>query len=214
MAAKRGITLYHSPASRAFIAWWMLEELGVPFSVETVDIRSGAQKTPEYLAINPAGKVPALRDGDAVVTEVPAICIFLADRYGYGSLAPKIEHANRGQYLRWMLYASAVVDPAAELHAAKMDLPSNFAGFGAYDDMVRVLDAHLSRHRYLVGDDFTAADVALGGTISMLLFNKKLPESAALLDYNARLTCREAYHRAADATWPPHLFVGSAAASS
>jgi glutathione S-transferase len=211
MAAKRGITLYHSPASRAFIAWWMLEELGVPFDVETVDIRSGAQKTPEYLKINPAGKVPALRDGDALVSEVPAICIFLADRYGYGSLAPKIEHPNRGEYLRWMLYSSAVVDPAAELHAAHMDMPGSFAGFGAYDDMVRVLEEHLGRHRYLVGDDFTAADVALGGTLSMLLYNKKLPESPSLLDYNARLTCREAYHRAADATWPPHMFVAAAA---
>jgi len=210
MAAKRGITLYHSPASRAFIAWWMLEELGVRFDVETVDIRSGRQKAPAYLAVNPAGKVPALRDGDAVVVETPAICIYLADRYGYGSLAPKIEHPDRGQYLRWMVYSSAVVDPVAELHAAQMDMPGSFAGFGAYDDMVRVLEQHLATHRYLVGDDFTAADVALGGAISMLLYNKKLPQSAALIDYNARLTCREAYHRAADATWPPHLFAEAA----
>lgn len=206
MAAKRGITLYHSPASRAFISYWMLEELGVQFDVETVDIRKGDQKKPEYLKINPAGKVPALSDGGAIVTETPAICMFLADRYGYGTLAPRIEDPRRGEYLRWMVYSSAVVDPAAELHARNMDLPGNVAGFGTYEDMVAVLEGHLARHKYLVGDRFTAADVALGGEISMLLYNRKLPDSAVLTDYNARLTARPAYHRASDATWPAHLF--------
>lgn len=206
MAVKRGITLYHSPASRAFIPYWMLEELGVRFDVRTVDIRKGDQKQPEYLKINPAGKVPALSDHGAVVTETPAICMFLADRYGYGTLAPRIEDPRRGEYLRWMVYSSAVVDPAAQLHARQMDLPGDAAGFGAFDDMVGVLESHLSRHPFLVGDGFTAADVALGGTVSMLLYQKKLPESPTLLDYNARLTAREAYHRAADVTWPPHLF--------
>lgn len=207
MAAKRGITLYHSPASRAFIAYWMLEEIGVPFDVKTVDIAKGEQKKPDYLKINPAGKVPALSDGKAVVTETPAVCIYLADRYAYGGLAPRIDDPRRGEYLRWMVYSSAVVDPAAELHSRHMDLPGNQAGFGAFDDMVRVLDQHLSRHPYLVGETFTAADVALGGTVSMLLYQKKLPETAALVEYNARLTGRDAYHRAADATWPAALFV-------
>src|ERR1700760_5077770 len=91
MAARHGITLYHSPASRAFTAYWMLEELGVPFSVRTVDIRKGDQKTPDYLKLNPAGKVPTLTDGKVVVSENPAIAIYLADRYGYGTLAPRIE---------------------------------------------------------------------------------------------------------------------------
>jgi glutathione S-transferase len=206
MAAKRGITLYHSPASRAFIAYWLLEELGVPFDVQTVDIRKGDQKKPEYLAINPAGKVPALTDNGAVVTETSAICIYLADRYAYGTLAPRIEDPRRGAYLRWMVYASSAVAPASELHARNIDLPGEAAGFGAFEDVVRVLEEHLARHDYLVGDTFTAADVALGGTISMLLYQKRLPESAALLDYNLRLTDRDAYHRAADVTWPPHFF--------
>ena len=206
MAARRGITLYHSPASRAFIAYWMLEEIGVPFEVRTVDISKGDQKKPEYLKLNPAGKVPALADGEAVVAETPAICILLGDRYSYGDLAPRIEDPRRGPYLRWMLYSSAVVDPAAQLHAQAIDLAGNVAGFGAYDDMVHVLDEHLSAHEYLVGDRFTAADVALGGTVSMLLYQGKLPETPALVDYNGRLTAREAYHRAADATWPPGLF--------
>src|SRR5579859_6767754 len=121
MPARPGITLYHSPASRAFTAYWMLEELGVPFSVTTVDIRKGEQKAPAYLKLN------------------PAIAIYLADRYGYGRLAPRIEEADRGSYLKWMVYSSAVVDPVATLHEQKIDLPGFNFSFGAFEDMVGVL---------------------------------------------------------------------------
>lgn len=206
MAAKRGITLYHSPASRAFIPYWLLEELGVPFDVVTVDISKGEQKKPEYLRINPLGKVPALRDGDAVMSETPAIGIYLADRYGLGGLAPRVDDPRRGDYLRWMVFSQSVLDPVAELHAQNLDLPGQATGFGAYDDMVRVLEETLSSRVFLLGETFSAADVVLGGTLSMLLYQKKLPERPALVDYNARLTEREAYHRAADATWPAYLF--------
>lgn len=206
MAARHRITLYHSPASRAFIAYWMLEELGLGFDVKTVDIRKGDQKDPEYLRINPAGKVPALTDGPVTVSETAAICLYLADRYGYGALAPKIADPRRGEYLRWMVFASSALDPAADLRARSLELPGRATGFGAYEDVVRILDDHLSHHAYLVGETFTAADVMLGGRISMLLFMKQLPETPALFDYNARISAREACHRAADATWPPQLF--------
>ncbi|HEY9217818.1 MAG TPA: glutathione S-transferase [Phenylobacterium sp.] len=204
--ARRGITLYHSPASRAFTAYWMLEELGVPFQVETVDIRKGEQKKPEYLKLNPAGKVPTVTDGDAVVSENPAICIFLADRYAYGRLAPKIEDPRRGPYLKWMVYSTAVVEPVRALHAEKLDLPGYHHGFGEFDAMVEVLKSALAGKRYFLGDEFSAVDVMLGSVISTSLFSKLLPEDPVFLDYNARLTCREAYHRAADATWPKWLF--------
>lgn len=204
--AAPNITLYHSPASRAFTAYWMLEELGVPFKVQTVDIRKGEQKSPEYLKLNPSGKVPTVTDGKVVVSENPAIGIYLADRYGYGTLAPKIEEADRGAYLKWMVYATAVVDPVVSLHAQKIDVPGFGVSFGAYDDMIGVLTRSLKGHKYLLGDRFSAADVVLGGTISTALYNKTLPPEPALVDYNARLTHRAAYHRAADATWPAHLF--------
>jgi len=206
MAAPRGITLYHSPASRAFTAYWMLEELGVPFEVRTVDIRKGEQKAAAYLKLNPAGKVPTLTDGPVVVSENPAIAIYLADRYGYGSLAPKINEPDRGAYLKWMVYSSAVVDPVASLHEQKIDLPGFNFSFGAFQDMVQVLAGVLKGQKYLLGGRFTAADVVLGGTLSRLLYQKVLPQEPVLLDYNARLTARPAFHRAADATWPSHLF--------
>jgi glutathione S-transferase len=206
MAAKRGITLYHSPASRAFTAYWMLEEIGVAFDVKTVDIRKGEQKDPAYLKLNPAGKVPTLTDGDVVVSENPAIAIYLADRYSYGTLAPKIEDPDRGAYLKWMVYATAVVDPVAYLHEQAIDLPGFGPGFGTFDDMVGVLSTSLKGRTWLLGDRFSAADVVLGGTISQLVYRKVMPKDPVLLDYNTRLTLREAYHRAADATWPAHLF--------
>lgn len=206
MAAKRGITLYHSPASRAFTAYWMLEEIGAAFTVKTVDIRKGEQKDPAYLKLNPAGKVPTLTDGDVVVSENPAIAIYLADRYSYGVLAPRIEDADRGAYLKWMVYATAVVDPVAFLHEQQIDLPGFGPGFGTFDDMVGVLDGVVSKRKWLLGDRFSAADVVLGGTVSQLIYRKVLSDDGALGAYNARLTQREAYHRAADATWPAHLF--------
>lgn len=209
MAAKRGVTLYHSPASRAFTAYWLLEELGVPFRVETVDIAKGDQKKPEYLKLNPSGKVPTVTDGEVVVSENPAICLYLADRYGYGSLAPRIEEADRGPYLKWMVYSTAVLEPLLMLHDKHIDLPGRDTGFGGYEDVIGVLTGALKDRRYLLGDRFTAADVMLGSVVSTSLYRKELPEHPVLMDYNARLTHREAYHRAADATWPPHLFPAS-----
>jgi glutathione S-transferase len=206
MASPRGITLYHSPASRAFTAYWMLEELGVPFSVRTVDIRKGEQKAPDYLKLNPAGKVPTLTDGPVVVSENPAIAIYLADRYGYGTLAPKMDEADRGPYLKWMVFSTAVVDPVATLHEQKIDLPGFGASFGTFADMVQVVTGVLQNREYLLGDRFSAADVVLGGTLSRLLYQRLLPEDPVLLDYNGRLTAREAFQRAADATWPAGLF--------
>jgi glutathione S-transferase len=208
MAPKRGITLYHSPASRAFTAYWLLEELGVAFQVETVDIRKGDQKKAEYLKLNPSGKVPTLTDGKVVVSENPAICIYLADRYGYGGLAPRIEDASRGAYLRWMVYATAVLDPLVSLHPKHIDLPGRETGFGTFDTMVEVLKTTLRDREYLLGDRFSAADVMLGSTLSVSLYRKILPQERELVDYNARLTHRDAFQRAADATWPPELFPG------
>jgi glutathione S-transferase len=146
--------------------------------------------------------VPTLTDGAVVVSENPAIAIYLADRYGYGRLAPRIDDPDRGAYLKWMVFSTAVVDPVATLHAQKIDLPGFGFGFGTFDDMVRVLVTTLTGRHYLLGERFSAADVVLGGQVAFLLRQKVLPEEPALLDYNARLTLREAYHRAADATWP------------
>src|SRR5439155_25605009 len=113
---------------------------------------------PGYLGLNPAGKVPTLTDGEVVVSENPAIAIYLADRYGYGTMAPRTDEAARGPYLKWMVYSSAVVDPVASLHEQKIDLPGFNFSFGGFDDMVQVLTGVLKDREFLLGERFSAAD--------------------------------------------------------
>jgi glutathione S-transferase len=196
------IVLYHSPASRSFTAYWMLEEIGRPYRIEIVDIRTGAQKSPEYLRVNPSGKVPAVRVGDVVVTERPAICIYLADRFAYGRLTPEIDAPARAEYLKWMIYSVSVVEPVASLRQQGVETSAFHSGWGGYDDMVEVLAAALDGRDHLLGASFTAADIMLGGNIGFLLFNKMLPERDVFADYWSRISARPAYQEAAAATWP------------
>ena len=199
------IVLYRSVASRSFTALWMLQELGVPYRTEMTDIASGAQKAPAYLKLNPMGKVPTVTVNDVVVTEASAICLFLADRYGYGTLAPKAESLERGPYLRWSLFAAAVIEPSMTLHRRGVDAPGREVGWGAYDDMLRTLVETLRGREFVVGDRFTTADVILGSTISYGLFNKLLPEDPVLAAYSAGLGARPAQQKAMALTWPPEL---------
>jgi glutathione S-transferase len=199
------ITLYHSITSRAFVPLWLLEEIGVPFEIADTDIRAGKQKSPDYLKINPMGKVPALRDGDAVVTEVPAICLYLADRYSYGTLAPKIEDPARGAYLKWCVFATAVFEPAVYLPPAT-GAEARGVGWGNRDTMLDVLEAALTPGPWLLGERFSAADVTLGGIFAIAHFNKRFADRPAFAAYNARIGERPAYKRAAERTWPPELF--------
>ena len=210
--ADEEIVLHYSVASRSFMALWMLEELGLAYRLVDRDIRTGANKAPDYLRLNPMGTVPTLVVGDVVVSENPAICIFLADRYGYGTLAPRIEDPDRGAYLKWMVYSTAVLEPALALAGAKLDYgakgPPNCWGFDAGDakDVARLLVQALEGRDYLLGARFSAADVVLGGSLSVRLFTRMIPPEPALLAYNDRLEARPARQRAGAITWPASLF--------
>jgi glutathione S-transferase len=200
------ITLYFSVASRSFTARWMLEELGVPYRVEDTDIRQRKHKRPEYQRINPMGKVLALTDHGVVITENPAICLYLADRYGYGTLAPRIEDADRGPYLRWMVFSTAVFEPAVWLNDPPDPVAASGRGWGEYETVCGIMEALLAKGPWILGERFSAADVMLGSTLAVALFNKKLPETPVLKAYNDRLNTREAQKRAGAFTWPPELF--------
>jgi glutathione S-transferase len=183
------------------MALWMLEELGVPYRLETVDINKGQQKAPAYLKINPMGKVPAVTVNGTVITESPAICLYLSDRYGYGTFAPRIEDPARATYLRWMIFSTAVVEPTLTTHGTKSEISARQAGWGAYEDVLETLRQALAGKTFLLGDDFTAADVALGGQIGWGLFNKNLPEDPILVAYSERIAARPANQKAAALTW-------------
>jgi glutathione S-transferase len=200
------IILYASIASRSIAAYWMLEELGVPYRVVDVDLKEGKQKRPDYLAINPAGRVPAISIDGVVVSERPAICALLADRFGYGRLAPTIEAPERGPYLQWLAYATAVIDPAIAVYLSRPDPPLREMTWGSAEHVVGILGDALAGKSWLLGDWFTAADVVVGSVIVMALYNNQLPENGALRAYNERIMARPVFKRAADLTWPPALF--------
>jgi len=190
MDAAPDITLYFARWSRAFTPLWLLEELGVPYKLKRLNLNRGDQKTRSYRRINPMGKVPALTDGDVVVSENPAICLYLAD-------------PRRGPYLRWMVFSTAVFEPAIYLDEAPDPVAASGRGWGDRATVIESLDETLSQGEWLMGDAFTAADVMLGSLISIALFNSRITEvPASLTAYNLRLEARPAYQHAAAVTWP------------
>lgn len=197
------ITLYFAKWSRSFTPLWLLEELGVPYALKRLNLQRGDQKTRGYRRINPMGKVPALTDGEVVVSENPAICLYLADRYGAGALAPAMDDPLRGPFLRWMVFSTAVFEPAVYIPDAPDPAEAGGRGWGDRLTVIAVLDEALKRREWLLGDRFTAADVMLGSLISIALFNDRVPDPPqSFLDYNARLEARPAYQTASAITWP------------
>ncbi|MDQ0472379.1 glutathione S-transferase family protein [Labrys wisconsinensis] len=197
------ITLYFARYSRSFTPLWLLEELGVPYRLQRLSLKRGDQKTPRYRRVNPMGKVPALVDRDTVVTENPAICLYLADRYGYGVLAPEIADARRGPYLRWMVFSTAVFEPAIYLAEPPDPVAAAGRGWGDRATVIDTLEAVLRDGPWLLGEQFTAVDVMLGSLMSIALFNRRIPDPpAGFPAYDARLRARPAYQRAAAITWP------------
>jgi glutathione S-transferase len=198
------ITLYASIASRSFTVRWMLAELDLPHRVQVVDIRTGQQKAPDYLKLNPMGKVPTLTDGDAVVTETAAICLYLADRYGYGSLAPKVDAPARAGYLRWAVFSTAVLEPAYQTKT--LGLSAYHYGWGNLENALSTVRSALESGPWLLGEAFTAADVTLGAALTVGLFTQQIAPEPVLSAYNDRLGARSAYQAAVAANWPPEAF--------
>ena len=196
------ITLFHSPFSRSMTAYWMLEELGVPFEVVIKNISQGENKDAELTALNPHGKVPTVVVDDVVLFERPAICIYLADRFSPGVLAPALDAPNRGEYLKWMVYAVTVMEDSMLAKEAKLEVSPSHVGWGSYETMVEVLDARLSRSAFIAGDRFTAADVMLGSNLGWGLVTGMLERREAFTRYFDVISAREAYKKAEKATYP------------
>jgi len=200
------LIFYTNPMSRGRIARWMLEETGAPYRTEILDYGS-TMKAPDYLAINPMGKVPAIVHGDRVVTECAAICAYLADAFPEKRLAPSPE--ERADYYRWLFFAAGPVEAAMSNRAAKVETSpemSRMYGYGTYDLTVDVLEKAVTGRDYICGTRFTAADVYVGSEILFFMRFGWLPDRPAFRDYAARLSARPAYIRAGeldDALMPP-----------
>ncbi len=194
------ITLYYNPQSRARITRWLLEEIGAPYELAPVGYEDGSMRSPEFLDISPMGKVPAIVDDGAVVTESVAIALYLADKYkSPNDLAPAVDDPLRGEYLRWTVFYASCLEPAITQKVARFEMPRQQAGWGSYELVIEVLRDRLAKaDPWLLGDRFTAADVVLGGGVSYALMFDVFPRLTELMSYTERLTARPAYKRATE----------------
>lgn len=190
------ITLYYHPFSRAANVVWMLEEAETPYELRHVDILKGAQKAPDVVALNPMGKLPILVDGDAVVTESAAIALYLADRYAYGRLAPRVDDPARATYLRWSFFAPSVVEPGSMAKMAGWAFKEGQAGWGSHDAMLTAIESAVTGRNFVLGDTFSMADVVFGGTLRYMLTFKMIEPRPAFTAYAERLAARPALKRA------------------
>jgi glutathione S-transferase len=192
------LVLYTNPQSRGRIARWMLEEISQPYKVEVMDYAS-TMKGPAYLAINPMGKVPALRHGDAVVTETAAICAYLADAFPQAGLAPPPGSKARAPYYRWLFFTSGPVEAALSNKALGFVVPperERMMGYGTLAQALNALEAAVSKSDYLAGNGFTAADLYVGSHIGFGMMFGTLEKRPVFEKYWQRVSSRPAYKRA------------------
>ena len=189
------LIFYTNPQSRGRIIRWMLEEVGAPYEAEIISYEE--MKGDRYLAVNPMGKVPAVKHRGRVVTECAAICAYLADVFPHAKLGPNED--EKADYYRWLFYAAGPVEHAVTNNYAKWEpAPEQHRmfGYGSFDKVVSTLDELFSLRDYVCGDRFTAADVYLGSQIMFPLQFGMLPDRESFIRYRDRLQAREAYKRA------------------
>ncbi len=192
------LVFYTNPQSRGRMVRWMLEEVGVPYDTEILQYGT-TMKSPEYLAVNPMGKVPAIRHGETVVTECAAICAYLADAFPEAGLAPP--PAERGAYYRWLFFAAGPLEAAIVNKSLGFEVPAEkqmMAGYGNFDVTIDTLETAVTGTPYIAGERFTAADVYVGAHITWGMQFGTVPRRESFERYSERVTDREAYRRAAE----------------
>jgi glutathione S-transferase len=192
------LTLYHASPSRSSIVLWMLEELGQPYDIKLIRLSKGENLQPDYLAINPMGKVPALLHGGTIITEVGAICTYLADEFPDRKLNVPVGTPRRGVYLKWLFFGPGCIEPAVVDRAAprKEAARRGMLGYGDFDTTMDVVASAVEKGPWIMGDQFTAADVVIGANIRWGTMFKLIPERKEFLDYAARIAARPAAQRA------------------
>src|ERR1700754_1090384 len=193
----RMMKLYWAPRSRSFSALWLMEEAGQPYERVLTDISTGAQKKPEFLAINPMGKVPALKDGDVTIAEAAAICAYVAERYPDAKLAPPPGDPRRAKYLQWLFFAPSCIEPALIQIFTKIEVPTSTAAWGEATQVFDVLDKALEKGPWLLGDTFSAADIIVGSGLNFAVkLFKMVPTRPSFDRYIDACVARPAFQRA------------------
>ncbi len=182
------LTFYTHPQSRARITRWMLEETGLPYEEVVLDFGT-TMKSPDYLQLNPMGKVPAIRHGDVVVTENAAVCAYLAELVPEKQLAPPPGSPERGAYYRWLFFLAGPVESLLTARHAGALAPAMSAGYGTEDDVLRTLEQAVSGRQYLAGGHFTAADLLMAAFLGYYMMTgliEKRPAFVAYVEQHAR----------------------------
>jgi glutathione S-transferase len=194
------LTFFHAPNSRAGAVRILLEELGAPYDLHVLNLKQNEQRAPGYLAVNPMGKVPAIVHDGALVTEQPAIFIYLADLFPEAGLAPALGDPLRGPYLRWLAFYGSSFEPAINDVAMKREpAPPMMCPYGDFDTMLATLTRQLRAGPYLLGERFSAADVLWGTALGWITMFKLVPELPEIMAYIDRVSSRPAARRAAEA---------------
>ncbi|MGM0560699.1 MAG: glutathione S-transferase family protein [Pseudomonadota bacterium] len=188
--------LFWAPRTRSFYALWALEETGLPHEKVLIDIWSGQQDGADYRAINPMGKVPALRDQGVVVTEASAICAYLADKVPDSGLAPALDDPCRGAYYRWLFFAASCIEAAYFEKLSGMEVDARRAGWGRFEHVFETLAAELASRAWIATDRFTMADLMTAGGLKYGMMLGLLEPRPVFEAYVARCTERPAYQRA------------------
>ena len=194
----KNLVFYTNPMSRGQIVRWMLEEVGCSYDTELLEYGT-TMKAPAYLAINPMGKVPAIRHGNTVVTECAAICAYLADAFPDANLAPPVD--ARGAYYRWLFFAAGPLESAVVNKSLGFQVPTEregMVGYGTFDGVMNALEQNIPSDGFLAGDQFTAADVYLGAHIGWGMQFGTIEKRPQFEAYWARLSDRPAHRRAVE----------------
>jgi glutathione S-transferase len=190
------IIFHHAPMSRSNIVHWMLEELGVPYTLKAMSLDRGDHKKPAYLAVNPMGKVPAIEHQGVIITEAAAICAYLADEFPAARLSIPVGDPRRGLYLKWLFFGPSCLEQAIidRIHDRPQVLP-RASSYGEYDTVMDTIAQAVAKGPYLVGEQFTAADVVIGSGLHWGGFMKAIPERPEFSAYVGRLQQRPALQR-------------------
>lgn len=198
MTPSRHLTLYHAPHSRSAGARALLEELGADYELQVLNLKQGEQRQPPYLALNPMGKVPAIRHGDVLVTEQAAVYMYAAELYPEAGMSPAVGDPLRGAYLRWMVFYGSCFEPAVVDRSMKRDpAPPSTSPYGTFDSMFNAVLQPLSAGPWLLGERFTAADVLWGSALGWTSAFGLLPDRAEVRAYVERVKARPGMQRAA-----------------
>jgi len=192
----RDITLYHAPNTRSSGILYLIEELGVPYRLHPLSFEKLEHKAPAYLAVNPLGKVPALRHGDTIVTEQGAIALYLGDLFPETGQAPQMGDPLRGALLRWLFFYGSCFEPAVVDRALKREAgPASTMPYGTFEDMFAALTAQLAKGPWLLGERFTVADGLWGSALTWTTMFGLLPKTPEIDAYIARIAARPAMAR-------------------